>query len=325
MDFATGLVHFGGPGRDLNPETGTWVKQDPAGFIDGSDRYQFVGGNPAGMVDPSGLFRNSTGLLDAAKDGLEAIGATEEQTYGWGGFGIAAGIGVGLGVFIYESGIGNAIGLDAIGEALVPNNPGYYPPGPTPPEPKYAGPVLPPSCVAMAYAEQYVDAQRLAKDAASASPAAPSYKNNPYNALQDQAFQGMGHGQPASVPATKTPSGPDAKANASTGGGGANQPPPPKGPTTGQPDTRPAAEKPTLTSNPKHNPNSPSPEPSNAQELFDNSIADENGTRWAKDDNGVIHRFSSPSNGQSHWNGSTAGPNPIQERNIPIGIRRALK
>jgi RHS repeat-associated protein len=76
--------------------------------------------------------------------------------------------------------------------------------------------------------------------------------------------------------------------------------------------------------NPKHNPNSASPEPRNAQELFDKSIADKSGVRWAKDSDGTIHRFSAPSNGESHWNGSTAGANPIRENNIPIEIRRAL-
>jgi RHS repeat-associated protein len=75
---------------------------------------------------------------------------------------------------------------------------------------------------------------------------------------------------------------------------------------------------------PKHHPNSVSPEPKNVQELFDKSIVDEEGVRWAKDENGVIHRFSKPSNGESHWNGSTAGPDPIPEREIHIKIRRGL-
>jgi RHS repeat-associated protein len=76
--------------------------------------------------------------------------------------------------------------------------------------------------------------------------------------------------------------------------------------------------------NPKHNPNSASPEPNNVQELFDKSIADEKGVRWAKDTDGTIHRFSAPSNGEVHWNGSTAGPRPIRLSDIPIAIRRAL-
>ena len=77
--------------------------------------------------------------------------------------------------------------------------------------------------------------------------------------------------------------------------------------------------------NPKHNPNSASPEPRNAQELFDKSIADKSGVRWAKDADGTIHRFSAPSNGESHWNGSTKGPAPIRMDDIPIEIRRDLR
>ena len=78
-------------------------------------------------------------------------------------------------------------------------------------------------------------------------------------------------------------------------------------------------------SNPKHNPNSASPEPKNVQQLFEHSIEDKNGVRWAKDSDGTIHRFSKPSNGESHWNGSTKGSNGIRTEDIPIEIRRALK
>ena len=82
---------------------------------------------------------------------------------------------------------------------------------------------------------------------------------------------------------------------------------------------------PERVTNPKHNPNSASPEPSNAQELFNRSIVDNKGVRSAKDADGVIHRFSAPSNGQSHWNGSTAGVKPIRMDDIPIAIRRAFQ
>jgi RHS repeat-associated protein len=84
-------------------------------------------------------------------------------------------------------------------------------------------------------------------------------------------------------------------------------------------------DKPKRVSNPKHHPNSESPEPKNVQELFDKSIADGSGVRWAKDSDGTIHRFSAPSNGESHWNGSTGGSKPIRQEDIPIEIRRALK
>jgi len=82
---------------------------------------------------------------------------------------------------------------------------------------------------------------------------------------------------------------------------------------------------PKRVTNPKHHPNSESPEPSNAQELYDKSIEADNGTRWAKDADGTIHRFSKPSNGESHWNGSTEGAKPIRSENIPPEIRKVLK
>jgi hypothetical protein len=86
-----------------------------------------------------------------------------------------------------------------------------------------------------------------------------------------------------------------------------------------------ASGRPKLVSNPKHHPGSVSPEPSNVQELFDKSIADESGVRWAKGEDGTIHRFSKPSNGETHWNGSTAGVDPIRAEDIPIKIRRGFK
>ena len=81
-------------------------------------------------------------------------------------------------------------------------------------------------------------------------------------------------------------------------------------------------EDPERITNPKHHPNSKSPEPRNADKLYENSVVDNNGVRWAKDADGTIHRFSKPSNGQSHWNGSTSGVDPIKPQNIPVEIRR---
>jgi hypothetical protein len=111
----------------------------------------------------------------------------------------------------------------------------------------------------------------------------------------------------------------------SSGAGGTGNKPPTNVATGGGGDDDDNDKVPRRATNPKHHPNSDSPEPSNVQELFDNSIADASGVRWAKDQNGVIHRFTRPSNGESHWNGSTAGPNPIQQQNIPSAIRRALR
>jgi hypothetical protein len=58
--------------------------------------------------------------------------------------------------------------------------------------------------------------------------------------------------------------------------------------------------------------------------LYDRAIVDKKGVRWAADENGNIHRFSKNSNGTSHWNGSTAGSNPIKDQNIPVEIKRAF-
>jgi RHS repeat-associated protein len=79
---------------------------------------------------------------------------------------------------------------------------------------------------------------------------------------------------------------------------------------------------PTLVSNSKHHQNSSSPEPRNVQDLYRRSVADERGVRWTKDSDGVFHRFSRPSNGETHWNGSTGGNDPIQMRDIPNLIKR---
>lgn len=63
-------------------------------------------------------------------------------------------------------------------------------------------------------------------------------------------------------------------------------------------------ERPKRVTNEKHHPNSKSPEPKNVEELYERSIADKEGRRWAMDDDGTIHRFSAPRNGETHWNGS---------------------
>ena len=99
-----------------------------------------------------------------------------------------------------------------------------------------------------------------------------------------------------------------------------------KAPTTQPTEKDPSkGNRPGLVSNPKHHPNSESPEPHNVKEIYNKSIEDKQGRRWAKDEKGVIHRFSKPSNGKSHWNGSTAGPKPIKPQNIPHDVRRKLK
>jgi RHS repeat-associated protein len=109
-------------------------------------------------------------------------------------------------------------------------------------------------------------------------------------------------------------SGDSSSSNASNVGGANSASTPPGGPDDDG--------EPKLTTNPKHHPNSRSPEPKNVDQLYENSVVDKNGVRWAKDTDGTIHRFSKPSNGETHWNGSTGGVDPIQPQNIPVEIRR---
>ena len=40
--------------RNYSPTLGRWINQDPAGYINGANTYQFVMGNPATLVDPAG-------------------------------------------------------------------------------------------------------------------------------------------------------------------------------------------------------------------------------------------------------------------------------
>ncbi len=61
---------------------------------------------------------------------------------------------------------------------------------------------------------------------------------------------------------------------------------------------------PRRVTNPKHHPNSKTPEPKNCEDLWQRSVLDGNGSRYALDDNGVIHRFSDGNDGTFHWSGS---------------------
>jgi uncharacterized protein RhaS with RHS repeats len=41
--------------RELDPTLGRWIQQDPAGYVDGKNLYQFVSGTPVVRRDPLGL------------------------------------------------------------------------------------------------------------------------------------------------------------------------------------------------------------------------------------------------------------------------------
>jgi len=53
IDPETGLYHFGA--RDYDPGVGRWEQQDPAGYVNGANRYQTEKSNPERFVDPRGL------------------------------------------------------------------------------------------------------------------------------------------------------------------------------------------------------------------------------------------------------------------------------
>ncbi|NNM85810.1 MAG: RHS repeat-associated core domain-containing protein [Phycisphaerales bacterium] len=53
LDQVTGLYYA--RNRNYSPSLGVWISQDPAGYVNGADTYQFVVGRPTGYADPSGL------------------------------------------------------------------------------------------------------------------------------------------------------------------------------------------------------------------------------------------------------------------------------
>ncbi len=53
LDPVTGLYYA--RNRNYSPTLGRWVNQDPAGYINGANTYQFVMSNPVNGLDPMGL------------------------------------------------------------------------------------------------------------------------------------------------------------------------------------------------------------------------------------------------------------------------------
>lgn len=51
-DHNSGLYNF--RNRDYSPTLGRWMQQDPAGYVDGANLYEFVGDSPVDRTDPSG-------------------------------------------------------------------------------------------------------------------------------------------------------------------------------------------------------------------------------------------------------------------------------
>ncbi|WP_437575045.1 RHS repeat-associated core domain-containing protein [Sorangium sp. So ce887] len=84
-DEETGLYYYGA--RYYAPWLGRWTSADPAGMVDGPNLYEYVRGNPVGMIDPSGMAGDepsygrealqNINAVNAAKLGLEV--ETEEE------------------------------------------------------------------------------------------------------------------------------------------------------------------------------------------------------------------------------------------------------
>ena len=52
LDQVTGLYYA--RNRNYSPTLGRWINQDPAGYVNGANTYQFVMSNPVGNTDPRG-------------------------------------------------------------------------------------------------------------------------------------------------------------------------------------------------------------------------------------------------------------------------------
>jgi RHS repeat-associated protein len=78
-DPATGLTHFGA--REYDGETGRWTSADPISFAGGdANLYGYVLGDPANLVDPSGLY----GLGDLWGDTKGTLSEVPNTLEWWG-------------------------------------------------------------------------------------------------------------------------------------------------------------------------------------------------------------------------------------------------
>ena len=59
VDIATGMNHFGRPGRDYDPATGGWIRSD-LGYFSGLNLYWADAADPINNIDPSGNAPAST-------------------------------------------------------------------------------------------------------------------------------------------------------------------------------------------------------------------------------------------------------------------------
>jgi RHS repeat-associated protein len=74
-DANTGLIRFGA--RDYLPSNGVWIEQDPSGYMNGTDLYQFATDNPSSEIDPSGLAGKKPTAPTAPNSATPLNGAVE--------------------------------------------------------------------------------------------------------------------------------------------------------------------------------------------------------------------------------------------------------
>ncbi len=128
LDPVTGLYYA--RNRNYSPTLGRWINQDPAGYINGVNTYQFVMSNPVGNVDAEGLcpcykcyraFNQERKQLqqqlvqEAVSLGIPNIGSAFKIVGG----SIVIGASVGLWGSIWGSVVGAAIGgTEGIGKII---------------------------------------------------------------------------------------------------------------------------------------------------------------------------------------------------------------
>lgn len=78
IDFATGLVYF--RHRWYDPEMGRFLQQDPLGYVDGPNLYQYGLNNPASFSDPLGLL-----CVGKLRNTRPCRAVTDGLTYFWFG------------------------------------------------------------------------------------------------------------------------------------------------------------------------------------------------------------------------------------------------
>ncbi len=55
IDHCSLIIELSARHRNYSPSLGRWINEDPAGYINGPNTYQFVESNPVNVVDPLGL------------------------------------------------------------------------------------------------------------------------------------------------------------------------------------------------------------------------------------------------------------------------------